>query len=77
MADLETVKKWGSDNLVGILAFIAGLILIIITYKIIISILVFSVGAILVYFGLAKMKIKPITDFMDKMVYKIKSFLAK
>ena len=40
MADnnLEKVKKWGADNLTGLLAIIAGLILLVITYKIILYI---------------------------------------
>ncbi len=69
MADnknLEKVKKWGADNLTGLLAIIAGLILLVITYKIILNLIVFSCGAMLVYFGFARLKIKQVTDFMDK-----------
>ncbi len=65
--NLDKVKKWGSDNLSGLLAIIAGIILIVITYKIILNLIVFSAGIMLVYFGFARLRIKQVTDFMDKM----------
>ena len=73
--NLENIKKWGADNLTGILAIIAGLILLGITYKIILNIIIFSAGVALLYFGLARLKIKQLTDFMDSMLAKIKSLL--
>jgi len=76
MADIEKVKKWGADNLTGILAIVAGLILLGITYKIIINLILFSVGLALIYFGLTKLKITVVTAFMDKIFAKIKKFLS-
>ena len=73
--NLDKITKWGADNLVGILAIIAGLILLGITYKIILNIIIFSLGIMLLYFGLARLKITAITNFMDNMAIKIKSFL--
>ena len=74
--NLESIKKWGADNLTGILAIIAGLILLGITYKIILNIIIFSVGIALVYFGLARLKIKQVTDVMDNILAKIKRFIS-
>ncbi|MBD3231523.1 hypothetical protein GF322_02560 [Candidatus Dependentiae bacterium] len=74
--NLENIKKWGADNLTGILAIIAGIILLVITYKIILNIIIFSVGAMLIYFGLARLKIKSITNFIDNMINKFKSIIS-
>jgi uncharacterized membrane protein len=76
MADIEQVKRWGADNLTGILAIIAGLILLGITYKIIINLVLFAVGVMLLYFGLSRLKIKPITDFLDNLMSKVKRILS-
>jgi len=73
MADLEKFKNWGTNNLTGALAIIAGLVLIVLSYQIILSLLVFCLGAVLVYFGLAKLKVTIVTDFIDKFLVSIKS----
>ena len=65
--NIEKIKKWGADNLTGILAIIAGLILLGITYKIILNLIIFSIGAMLIYFGLARLQLKQVTDLIDKM----------
>jgi len=75
--NVEKVTKWGSDNIAGIVAIVAGLILIAITYKIILNIIIFSVGAALLYFGVARLKIKAVTDVMDKLMNKVRSIFAK
>lgn len=64
--NVEKFTKWGADNLIGLLAIIAGVILLSITYKVIISLIIFSAGIVLVYLGFARLKIKMVTDFMDK-----------
>ena len=74
--NLDNIKKWGSDNLTGILAILTGLILLGITYKIILNIIIFSVGAALLYFGLARLKIKPVTNFIDNMIKKLKALIS-
>ncbi|MBD3273163.1 hypothetical protein GF385_02315 [Candidatus Dependentiae bacterium] len=76
MADLEKLGKWGADNLTGLLAVIAGLILLGITYKIILNILLFSVGIVLLYFGLVKLRVRPIVNAIDRLVKKFKSTLS-
>jgi len=76
MADLEKVGKWGADNLTGILAIIAGLILFGITYKIILNIILFSVALFLIYFGLVKLKVTSVTNFIDNLIRKFKSLLV-
>lgn len=76
MADMQKFKDWGTNNLVGILSIIAGLILFMLTYKMILSILVFFLGLSLIYFGLVKLKIKAVTSFIDKSILSIKNFYS-
>ncbi|MFH1643618.1 MAG: hypothetical protein ABIA74_00385 [bacterium] len=76
MADMEKFKNWGTNNLTGILAIIAGLILFMITYKMILSILIFFLGISLIYFGLLKLRITVITNFIDKVIASIKNFYS-
>ena len=76
MANLEKIGKWGANNLTGLLAISAGLLLLGITYKIIINIILFSVGIILVYFGLVRLKITPVVNFVDNLIKKFKSNLT-
>jgi len=73
MADLEKFKSWGANNLTGALAIIAGLVLIVLAYQIILSLLVFCLGTVLVYFGLVKLKATVVTDFIDKLLVSIKN----
>jgi hypothetical protein len=77
MADLEKIGKWGADNLTGLLAIVAGLALLGITYKIIINIILFSFGLVLVYFGLVKLKVTKVTNFVDKLIRRFKSNLQE
>ncbi|MFH1461404.1 MAG: hypothetical protein ABIF12_00440 [bacterium] len=76
MADLEKIGKWGADNLTGLLAIVAGLILLGITYKIILNIILFSVGIVLVYFGLVRLKITVVVNFIDNLIKKFKTNLT-
>ena len=76
MADLEKIGKWGATNLTGLLAIIAGLALLGITYKIILNILLFSVGIILLYFGLVRLKVTPVVNVIDNIVKKFKTTLT-
>jgi hypothetical protein len=74
--NLEHIKNWLSENIAGLLAIIAGLILITFTYEILVNLILFSTGAILIYVGLIKLHVKPVTDFINKMGAKIKKFLS-
>ena len=76
MADIEKVKNWGTNNLTGILSIIAGLILFMLTYKMILSILVFFLGVSLIYFGLIKLRIPGVSSFFSKVAASIKSFFS-
>ncbi|KKP24176.1 MAG: hypothetical protein SZ59_C0002G0022 [candidate division TM6 bacterium GW2011_GWF2_28_16] len=75
MSDFDNGKKWITANLTGLLAFIAGLILLGVTYRIILNIVSFSLGVILIYVGLSKLKVHIIIDFIDKMLGKLKDSL--
>jgi hypothetical protein len=72
----EDLKNWIAANFIGLLALVAGFVLLMITYKIILNLIIFSVGLFLVYTGLIKLHIKPVTDFIDRMTAKIKKFFA-
>ena len=74
---MEKVGKWGADNLTGILAMIAGLILLVLTYKIILNIVLFSAGVVLIYFGLVRLKVTPVITFIDGAVTKLKALINK
>lgn len=76
MANLKKIGKWGAANLTGLLAMIAGLIFLGITYKIILNIILFAIGLILVYFGLVRLKISPILNFIDNLIKKFKTDLT-
>lgn len=75
-ANFDKISKWLTDNLGGLLAVIAGLVLLSFTYKIIISLLLFFVGFFLIYFGLVKLKVTVVTDFVDNMFKKLKKILS-
>jgi hypothetical protein len=75
MSDFDNGKKWITANLTGLLAFIAGLILLGVTYRIILNIVSFSLGVILIYVGLSKLKVHIIIDFIDKMLGKLRDSL--
>ncbi len=72
MADLEKASKWVTANITGLLAVMAGVILLGVTYKIILNIFLFIVGLMLVYFGLVKLKVSFVVDAVDRVIEKIK-----
>ncbi len=76
MANIEKVKNWGTNNLTGILSIIAGLVLFMLTYRMILSILVFFLGISLIYFGLIKLRIPGVADFINKVTASIKAFFS-
>ncbi|MBU4269676.1 hypothetical protein KJ644_00310 [Candidatus Dependentiae bacterium] len=77
MAETGKVGKWFLNNMTGILAVISGLVLLGFTYKIILNIILFTVGVALTYFGLVKINASPIINFIDKMIRKIKASLKE
>ncbi|MFA5075344.1 MAG: hypothetical protein WC436_04555 [Candidatus Babeliales bacterium] len=72
----DKVSQWLTNNLGGLLAVIAGLVLLSFTYKIIISLILFFVGFFLIYFGLVKLKVTVVTDFVDNMIKKLKRVIS-
>ncbi|MFH1831187.1 MAG: hypothetical protein ABH827_00120 [bacterium] len=61
----------------GILAIIFGLVFVIWAYKIIFDMILFIAGAMLIYYGLVILKVKPITDVIDHVAAKIKNILSQ
>ncbi|MCF7800016.1 hypothetical protein K9L05_04105 [Candidatus Babeliales bacterium] len=74
--NFDKISKWLTDNLGGLLAVIAGLVLLSFTYKIIINLVLFFVGFFLIYFGLVKLKVTVVTDFVDNMIKKLKKVMS-
>ena len=61
----------------GLLAFIFGVILIVMSYKIILNMLFFIAGAMFVYYGLVLLKIDNATRFIDSCMQKIRHFINR
>lgn len=61
----------------GLLAIIFGLAFMIWAYKIIFNVIIFVIGAMLIYYGLVILKIKQVTDFIDGVVVKVKRCFPK
>ena len=72
MKNFEKIRNWVIDNLSGILAFIAGLILVAYTIKYMITLVFFAAGLFLIYFGLVKMNVKPVVKWINDIWRKIK-----
>lgn len=74
--NLEQIKNWLLENITGLLSLAAGFLLLYFTLKILVNLILFSLGLILIYIGLIKLHVKPVTDFLDRMGAKIKKFLS-
>jgi hypothetical protein len=82
MAKLQTFKdiseatiKWSNKHIsllkgLGALAF--GISLVYLSHKLILNLIVFSAGLLLIYYGLIELRLKKITDIIDKIVAKFK-----
>lgn len=74
----KVAYKWSTANLSllkGIGALIFGIALIYLSHPVIINLIVFSCGICLLYYGLKKLRLKKITNFIDK--YIIEKLLNK
>lgn len=72
---LQAIFDWSKKHisfLKGVFALIAGVTFIYISHKLILNIIVFSGGAILIYYGLVELKLKKITNIIDGFVTKLK-----
>lgn len=72
---MTKVSSWGGKHislLKGLGALLFGTALIYLSHKLLINILVFIFGAALIYYGLVELKLKKITDFIDKILAKFK-----
>ncbi len=63
------------DTVKGILALVFGLLLLGVAFKIILHVVLFVTGFMLIYYGLAVLKIKQATDYIDIVIAKIKRTL--
>lgn len=84
MANVDKVKeltqmtvKWGNKHislLKGLGALLFGTALVYLSHKLILNLIVFTAGLLLIYYGLHMLKLKKITDFIDRIVLKLKKF---
>ena len=65
--DLNVVK--------GILAIIFGAIFIGLAYRIILSIILFVTGLMLIYYGLAILNVKKVTECIDQVIAQVKRLM--
>ena len=56
----------------GFILVASGILLMCLAYMVIIYLLEFSLGLILVYYGFKELKIKQVTNFMDKLLQKFR-----
>jgi len=71
----EQAVEWGGKHvsfLKGLGALFFGVLLIYVSRQLFANVIVFGCGVILIYYALNKLKLKKITDFIDKMVGKLK-----
>lgn len=61
----------------GLLAIIFGLAFMIWAYKIIFNVIIFVIGAILIYYGLVILRVKQVTNLIDQMIGKIKKLFPQ
>lgn len=67
--------NWSSKHIAllkGLGALLIGILFVYLSHKLILNLIVFSGGLLLIYYGLVKLKLKKITDFIDKIVAKFK-----
>ena len=72
-------KGPGANNLnmvLGILAIIAGVVFVVLAYKILLSILFFIFGISLIYYGLNALKLSQVTVYIDMVVERIKRIFS-
>lgn len=77
MPEFDKIFKWLSQNLISLLAIVAGFILLFFTLKIVINIILFLIGLFLLYFGLMKLNIPQINNYLENIILKIKLFYTR
>lgn len=72
---VSQIFAWGEKHtsmIIGVLAIAFGFFLAYISRAVIINLIVFSLGLFLVYYGFLKLKVTKVTDFVDKLIAKIR-----
>lgn len=82
MANMDKLKEysqvavgWGNRHislLKGLAALLFGISLVYLSHRLILNLIVFSAGLLLIYYGLVELRLKKITDVIDKIVAKFK-----
>ena len=72
---LSQIMAWANKHLPllkGLFALVFGISLVYLSSKLLINLIVFLGGILLIYYGLTELKLRKITDFIDKMISKFK-----
>lgn len=67
--------KWGGKNISlikGFLALLFGITLLYRSHRVFINFIVFSCGLGLIYYGLVELKLRKVTNFVDKIIAKLR-----
>ncbi|MBU1007857.1 hypothetical protein KKA53_02155 [Candidatus Dependentiae bacterium] len=71
----NTALQWGGKHITlikGLLALLFGVALLYRSHRVFINFIVFCSGSALIYYGLVELKLRKITDFIDKMIAKLR-----
>jgi hypothetical protein len=69
------IYAWGERHtslIIGVLAIAVGLFLAYMSRAVVINLIVFSFGLFLIYYGFLRLKVTKVTDFVDKLIAKIR-----
>jgi len=69
-------KKFGLDFLKGLIAVTLGVILVILSHKVILWMICFLVGLVLIYAGLVMLGLGKVVGFVDSTIAKIRKLLS-
>lgn len=82
MADMKKISEatisWGKKHMTflkGLGALLFGISLVSLSHRLILNLIVFTAGLLLIYYGLVILKLKKITDFIDKLLSNLKKSL--
>ena len=74
---MQTAGKWCLAHIKGLGALIGGIFLMYYFMNVIIYFAMFALGAFLTYYGFAELNVTAVTNFVDKVLKKIKIFSFK
>ena len=74
---MQSASKWCLAHIKGLGALIGGIFLMYYFMNVIVYFAMFALGAFLTYYGFAELNVTGVTNFVDKILKKIKIFSFK